>query len=940
MHCMNRFAFLWAPLLVLVLTGSLYAPPAHAQDTGTIAGVVVDGANGETLPGANVSIKGTTTGTATDLNGRYRLTGLEPGTYDVVASFIGFAPKTVTGVEVEAGETTTVDFTLQQQTAELEEVIVEAEVARDSEAGLLKRRAKAAAVSDAISAEAIGRAAASSAADAMEKVTGASITDGKYVNVRGLGGRYVNTQLNGAELPSSDPDKNAVPLDIFPSGLLDNIVTSKTFTPDRPGNFTGGSINLSTQSFPSDLAVSVSASTTYNSEVEYGDILTAGGGLDEVPAAAQRGVPAPTTNDPGQQQRLDEITRSFTPDMTPRFDQAPINQSYSISFGNGYEIGDDQKIGVVAGGTYGKTVQAANDGFSGQYVLNGDVNSTDALFPDFELGAQSGSVEDTYGGLLGVSYSPGSNNELSFNALVNRSEQSSARSQRGAFPRDLGEGEIFVSRSLETVERTLYSLQLQGDHLVLSDSPRLRVDWQAAYTNTQQNEPDVRFFNNDIDPAGSDSTFNISPAIYPQPTRYFRDLSEFSLSNDLNFTLGLGDTEIKFGGRYLIKDRTLDEARFIHATTGNVLFDDTNGDPQAYFGDQAGIIGETNGRPVFGTYISDLTQASNNFDAQRTVGAGYAMIDAPILVEGLRLIAGARVEYTDQSVENAVQRDEIVVTDLLPSANLVYSVSDNMNVRVAYGRTIARPSFREFAPFNFFDFINNEITNGNGDLNRTTVNNFDVRWEWFTRPGEIFAVSGFLKDFTDPIERTLEPQAVNREVTFENQESAIVFGTEVEARKRLDFISPALQYFEVGGNFTLTHSAVSISDSELQQIQEKVPNADDTRPLQGQSPFLANLDISYNNPETGTTLSAFYNYFADRLDTIERAGTPNQFEDGRHTIDATASQQIYGGFSAKLAVKNILNEEFRLIQTYKGRDYENNVYQLGRTISLSFTYDL
>jgi TonB-dependent receptor len=937
---MSFFSRVSAALAAFLCCALLGAAPALAQETGSISGVVVDAANGESLPGANVSIKGTTTGTATDLNGRYRIKGVEVGTYDLVFSFIGFQQKTITGVEVAAGETTKLDVTLAEQTAELDEVIVEAEAARDSDAGLLMQRAKAAGVSDAISAETISKAAASNAADAMEKVTGASITDGKYVNVRGLGGRYVNTQLNGSELPSSDPDKNAVPLDIFPAGLLDNIVTSKTFTPDKPGNFTGGSVNLSTQSFPSDLAVSVSASTTYNSEVEYGDILSAQGGLEEIPAEARNGVPAPTTPDPSGQQRLDEITRSFTPDMTPVLDQAPINQSYSISFGNGYEIGD-QKLGVVAGGTYSKSVSAVNNGVSGQYVLNGDVNTTDALFPDFELGAESGSVEDTYGGLLGLSYSPGSNNELSFNALVNRSEQSSARSQQGSFPRDLGQGEIFVSRALETVERTLYSLQLRGDHLLLSDAPSLRVDWQSSYTNTQQNEPDVRFFNSDIDPAGSDSTFNISPAIYPQPTRYFRELSEYSFSNDLNLTIGLGNTELKVGGRYRVKDRTLDESRFIHATVGNVQFDDVNGNAQEYFGDQAGIIGETSsGNPIFGTYISDVTQNSNNFNAQRTVGAGYVMIDTPLLLDGLRLVTGGRIEYTNQFAENAEARDEIIETDFLPSTNLVYAVSDNMNVRAAYGRTLARPSFREFAPFEFYDFINNELTNGNGDLERTTVNNFDLRWEWFTRPGEIFAASAFLKDFTDPIERTLEPQAVNREVTFENQESALVYGMEVEARKRLDFLSPALEYLEVGGNFTLTHSSVSISDSELEQIREKVPNADDTRPLQGQSPFLANFDISYDNPEMGTTISAFYNYFADRLDTIERAGTPNQFEDGRHTIDVTASQQIYGGLSTKLSVKNILNEEYRLIQTFKGQEYENNVYQLGRTVSLSFKYDL
>jgi TonB-dependent receptor len=298
------------------------------------------------------------------------------------------------------------------------------------------------------------------------------------------------------------------------------------------------------------------------------------------------------------------------------------------------------------------------------------------------------------------------------------------------------------------------------------------------------------------------------------------------------------------------------------------------------------------------------------------------------------------VEYTNQTVENINTQGEIDVVDVLPSLNLVYAVTGNMNVRAAYGRTIARPSFREFAPFNFYDFINNETTNGNPELNRTTVDNIDLRWEWFARPGEILAASGFMKSFNNPIERTLEPQAVNREVTFENQGDALVFGAEFEARKRMDIISDALRYLEVGGNLTLTHSSVTIADEELEQIRDKVPNAGDTRPLQGQSPYVINLDVSYDNPEIGTTASIFYNYFDDRLDTIERAGTPNQFERGRHTVDVVASQRIFQGVTLKASAKNILDEEYRVSQGFKGQEFINTEYNLGRTFSVSLKYRL
>ncbi|MFB6098903.1 MAG: carboxypeptidase-like regulatory domain-containing protein, partial [Salinibacter sp.] len=259
---------------VALFLGVAWNRPARAQNgtpSGTIAGVVVESASGKPLPGANVTIKGTTKGTSTDLNGRYRLSGLAPGTYDLVFSFVGFQQKTVTGVEVAGGSTTTLDVTLAEQTAQLDEVVVEARAARDTEAGLLNQRAEAAAISNAVSAAKMSAAGAGTAAAAMKQVVGASVVEGKYVVVRGLGGRYSKTTLNGVDIPSADPEKKSVPLDLFPTSLLSNIRTIKTFTPDRPGNFSGGLVNISTKSFPADFRFSVSTSTTVNPQVHWAD---------------------------------------------------------------------------------------------------------------------------------------------------------------------------------------------------------------------------------------------------------------------------------------------------------------------------------------------------------------------------------------------------------------------------------------------------------------------------------------------------------------------------------------------------------------------------------------------------------------------------------------------------------------------------------------------
>ena len=336
-------------LSIVVLALLAFAHPTLAQ-TGTVSGSILDRQTGDPLVGAIVFLEGTQIGITCDVEGRFQLFDVPVGTYVLASSMIGYQDASIIGVEVQDGEVAKLTITLSPEALELDdEVIVEAKALRNTGAALLKERQKAPAVSDAISAEEISRAGSGDAAEAMFHVTGASVVEGKYVYIRGLGDRYSSVQLNGSSLPNADPDKRSVPMDLFPTSLLDNIVTTKSFTPDKPGDFTGGAVNIGPKAFPDNFTLSVSASTKFNTQSTFNDqfLTYDGGGLDwigvddgtrEIPAALSGDAEIPDVgaayNDEGKALQLDEYSKSFSSVMAPTTAPAPLNQSYSVAVGN------------------------------------------------------------------------------------------------------------------------------------------------------------------------------------------------------------------------------------------------------------------------------------------------------------------------------------------------------------------------------------------------------------------------------------------------------------------------------------------------------------------------------------------------------------------------------------------------------------------------------
>ena len=946
-----------AALLLLLLGG---AGPTYAQST-SITGTVLDAESGESLIGANVIIEGTAVGSTTDLDGHYTIKSVAPGSYNLIFSYIGYNSTNVRNVEVAAGKVTTINVRLTPEAVGMDEVVVEARAVRNSEGALLRARQKAAAVSDAISAEAIGRSGSSTAADAMKKVTGVSVVNGKYVYVRGLGDRYVSTQLNGTNLPSADPDRNSVQLDLFPANLLDNIVTSKTFTPDQPGSFSGGTVNIATRSFPESFSLQFSSSLSASSNVGLTDDflsyhggeagwLGLNGGTHVLPAMLEEEtfiIPniGEAYTDAEKAKQLDEVSKAFKGVMAPSRLTAPLNQSYSFSAGNQMDV-LGRPLGVIASLSYSRSSTGYSDGTTGRYSLTGHISETDVLNNDFQLADSRGVDEVLWGLLVNAAYKPHPKHELGLNLLRNHGGESVARYQTGAFPRDLSPSAVYETRSLRYTERQLNNMLLRGEHAL--GSRGAKIEWNATASETMQDEPDLRFFTNNYTPLERngviDTVYAIRPSIYPVPTRYFRRMDEEARGGNALASLPFRQwaglwAQIKVGGSYENTDRRFRERRF-EFRQDKISY---TGDPFSFFDEENLGIREVESTERFfrfGNYVLDATQASSNYDGSRHVAAGFAMIDLP-LTRKLRAVAGLRLETTDMTAvshDDRLEEGRLDERDILPSLNLVYQTGRSMNVRAAYGRTLARPTFREIAPYASFNFVGDYIFIGNPDLKRTLIDNYDARWEWFVRPGEIIAVSGFYKYFRNPIEKALNPIAANPEVQFRNVESAAVLGLELELRKNLDQVG--LEDFQIGANVSMVRSRVAIAEDELESIRAVDPDASASRDLQGQSPFTVNFDVTYGNPDLGTTVGAYYNIFGARLDRVATGGTPNIYEQPMHQLDVTMDQRLFFGFALKGSVKNVLNQAHEFAHTYKRNFFVSESYGFGRLYSLGVSYNI
>jgi len=937
-------------VLILGLSGSDFPLGAAEPAAGALNGQVLNSETGRGVAGATVAISGTLWRTTTDLDGAYRFSSVPPGARDLTVTKEGFLPFNVTAVTVSAGDAARVDVALtvsREPVVKMEAFSVSADVVQNSGVGLLASRQKSIAVSDAIGSEQMSKLGFGTAAAAMKAVTGASVVGGKYVYIRGLGERYSSTLVNGVEVPSADPDRRAVNMDMFPSDLIDAIVTTKTFTPDKPGNFTGGSVDMKTKEFPEQFTFSLSASIASNSRVTGRDFLASGGspntwGRDDgsraLPAdlASQR-IPLRFSSATVDTE-IGRLTRAFNPVMAPSVKDAPFNHSFATAVGGVASL-FGRKFGYAASLSYDRSFGGYRAGVTGRYERQG-VNSP-SLAPLVQLSDTRSEDDTLLGGLLNLAYQFSPEHQMSLNTMVNQAGNDMVRRQSGlnVSGGGISETEVFTTRTLRYTERSLRSVQLAGKHLFPAWR-EARLNWSISDATTTQEEPDTRYFSTFQTPDGS-QFFEASGL--PRPARYFRDLeesrSDYSVDLAIPFSVGAGrGAQLKLGGALAQTDRIFNERLFEYNST--VLRYDGN-EQQFLREAQVGQVDAATGRfRPSQLYLVETGSAGNNYFGGQKVAGYYGMVDLPV-TNALRLIVGARRESTDLDVRSRDPRRRSGLLDnddTLPSASVIYALSDRMNLRAAATKTIARPNFREIADYTSFEFVGDFVYIGNPDLRRTTIKNYDLRWEWFPRRGEILAVSLFHKAMTDPIERGVFSVVNSGELQFQNAPKGEVRGVEIEARKNLAFLSERLRGFSGGFNFTLVESKVDITAAELAFIRFYEPNAGATRELTGQSPFIYNLDLTYSNARWGTTVSAYYNVFGERLSQVSPPGTPNVFEQPAPTLDLVWNQKFRDRWKLSLSAKNLLDRAAEETYTYRGIDYIRSSHRRGVTTSLGVTY--
>jgi outer membrane receptor protein involved in Fe transport len=947
----------------------------HAQDAGrgVISGTLTESWEGRPLAGATVTVRGTTLAVTTDARGRFQLTGVPPGVYTLQFSAPGYTRAVLADVLVAPGQTSPVTFSLRPEFYELEEYVVTAPELESGTEQLLAERREAAALLDSMGAERFARVGASDAADIVSRVPGVTVSEGKTPVVRGLNERYVGVTLNGAEVPSPDPYKKTVNLDLFPAGLIQSVTVQKSFTPEQPGNFTGGGINIVTRSFPEAFTLQVSGEAGYNTQATgSGRFLSyRGGSLDwlgmddgtrALPgalAARDAGVPfapfstgRPTSPTYAQRkadaERLAELTRQLgTTEFQGRPAAPPPNHKFAFALGDTASLGG-RRLGYFVGLPYDRRFSHYDDGVARRYAPGVGENEF-VVRKDFR---DLRSLEEvTWAGLVNLAYELSEDHELGFNYLHTQSAEDLVRRQLGTIADD--PGTAFDLNRLIFTERVLDTWQLRGRHELpaLAD---LRVDWLGSLATTTQDEPDARFFN-----FGWESGRPVlDRSGFPEPrapTRYFRELAEDNANAKVDLTLPLtwwSKPETRLRGGFYVSDSQrdfVDREIYYQGQSGETARYPFTGDPNSYLTpENLGYRAATNATTGVITYAWDryLQLRRSRYDGQQQILAGYLMAEVPLHARW-KVIGGARYETTDLTVASesylansitglTTNRSELAQVDWLPAAGLIWTPRTNLAVRFNYAQTLARPTFRELAAYRGYDPILDELLDGNPRLRMSAIDNYDLRWEWFPRPGEVVAVSLFYKDLRDAIERNFVTRDAEI-VSFSNREKAETYGVEFEARKGLDFIPEELGRLSLGLNLALIQSEVALTPEELAAKREVIPDARATRSLYDQSPYILNADLNYDLPATGTSLTLVFNVFGPRI-AIASLTTEDVFEQPAPVLDLVVRQRLGQKLSLKFSAKNLLDPAVERTYGESGaRLYSSHTR--GITLALGLSYE-
>jgi TonB-dependent receptor len=924
---------------------------AFAQ-TGKISGTVLDSKTGETLPGATALIEGTGKGVSADFDGKFILTGVPVGKVTLVISYISYNTKKIAGVEVKANDVTDISVLLDASTSQdLTEVEVVVTLNKENNTALILQQKNNASVSDGISSETIKKTPDRNTSDVIKRISGATIQDNKFAIIRGMSDRYNAAFINGAPLPSSESDKKAFSFDIFPANLLDNIVILKTATPDMPGDFAGGVIQINTKSIPEKNAQSISISTGYNQQTTFKDFRTYKGGkydwlgIDDGTRGDPKGIPE---------------TKLFSADKLDQIEYAKkVNYDWSLqskktmpNFNLQYSLANVGKLfKKEAGSIFALTYNSTNNIFATnrrEFEEQGGI---------YDVAKTRDYIDTTYSNailasaLWNLAYKFNGNNQIGFKNLFSINSEDRVITRRGS--------QDIVTQTWERstvrwfVQNQIYSTQLNGDHYF--EPAKIKFKWVAGYSDIKRETPNLRRMTYVKNSPLEDDSVKYNAVIGTTGTgaanagtMIFNTTKEKmqSIRYDVSRAFKLGDKtkhEVLLGGNHIFRDRIF-YARLLGYTMyrkNSSLIENTDLkylDESVIFAPENIGIQDNPGPRDGGFKLSEATTEKDNYAASSMLNAGYITLDSR-LFDKLRFIYGARVESYRQRLSVTLFGEEKIsdttVVDILPSINAVYSVTEKTNIRLSFYQTVSRPEFRELAAFNFLDFNTNFNITGNPGLTRGKIDNYDARFEWYPGAGQVISVSGFYKKITNAVEQAIDASGQIKALTFVNVALVENLGVELEYRFKLSTLfnndsSKFLSKTTLFSNFAYIKSEVDVS---------KIIDAE-PRPLQGQSPYIINAGIQYldNDKDWGVSLS--YNVIGRRIVLVGGESEPSYWETPRHVIDFQLAKTFKKRFEIKFNIRDILAQNQIWYQDIdKNGKLNKNSEEENKNISHTNNYD-
>ncbi len=914
-----------APIFIIALINA---------EAGVIKGMVYDRSTNEPLIGATVVSSATNRGVATDIDGNFKLT-LADGKHNLIIKYVGYTDTIISAIDVKG--VIECNVPMNPDITALSEVTVVAVARKDTETAMIEEEKESDVVQSGVSAQQIAKTQDKDASEVVRRIPGISIIDDKFVMVRGLSQRYNNVWLNGGAVPSSEADSRAFSFDIIPSSQLDNIVIVKSPAPEYPADFTGGFILVKTRYQPIGRGFNISLGGSLNDMTHFRDFKYSKGsktdflGFDGGFRELSGGINHAVRPYPGYDTRLDPVTSGFNNNWAV-FHKKPIGDlKLNVSYNNTWRFESGSNLGLLAALNYSNSYRTLLDMENSLY---GPYDTSDDKTIFLRKATDNQYTHDVkIGALLNISFQPSDYaHRYEWKNIYNRivKDRYSEREGFNAQPDSIRDMEYYYST------RNTYNTQFTGRH-ELSEASLL--DWSVGYAYSDRNMPDRRLIEM------TDRTDN-RMGIY-RINREFTHLNEHTASLNTNYR-----QDIKIGAvTPTVKAGLYGEFRTREYRTREFQYgwQPDNSLPEGFMfsTDVPGEVLLTENYGPDKLYLYENINFLNNYNAQMSQLAGYVGLNIPW--KSLNVYAGVRYEYVDQLLQmNTRQTGESLrdthyyYKDLFPSANITYRFNEKNQLRAAYGRSTNRPEFRELASTVFYDFDLGSSVMGNYDLKAAYIRNFDLRYEWYPQKGESVSVALFYKKFTNPIEWTYTVAGGTDLIySYINAKGADNYGIEIDIRKNLDFVG--LKDFSLSFNGSWIKSMVRFDAGN---------NID--RPMQGQSPYLINLGLFYQNK--GWSASVLYNRIGKRIIGVgNKYGTgadgsvkniPNSYEMPRNAIDLSFGKK-FGHWELKASVRDLLAERYLFkqiedveLQTGNKRIEETTrSFKPGRNFNLSVSYN-